>query len=239
MSQNDMLGPLMRVLVDIPQERLPLIKDFCHKVAGADSEEWVKQGNLFLRKKPNWTEPGEEATSPNPAKAETRQPVSILRFISTGESIVIPACDGSESLASADDVFNYIDGDFKNWDLDFTSEATPETPTSVYEMDRDANFKGMFFSLNTDLNKLAFSQHQIKEFVQSKDCAKWLRGDGYATFFLFKKGKGKTAKYFVARVYVYSDGYRLVYVRRFGYADVWRADDRHRLVVPKMEQSVA
>ena len=239
MSQNDMLGPLMRVLVDIPQERLPLIKDFCHKVAGADSEEWVKQGNLFLRKKPNWTEPGEEATSPNPAKAETRRPVSILRFISTGESIVIPACDGSESLASADDVFNYIDGDFKNWDLDFTGEATPETPASIYEMAEDANLKGMFSSLGADLDRLAFSQHQIKKFVQEKKTAKGLRGDGYATFFLFKKGVGKAAKYFVARVRVRSDGRRKVHVGRFVDAYVWYADYRPRLVVPQLEQSVA
>ena len=199
-------------------------------------EEWLAELKLFLRKEPCWVPVVSASTNKAaPVQKAAEKPTSILRLISGGESIVIPACDGSENLANADDVFNYIDGDFKGWGLDFTAEATPETPASIYEMAEDADLKGMFSSFNTDLDKLAFSQHQIKKFAQKKKTAKWLRSDGWATFFLFKKGVGKNAKYFVASVHVRSFGGRGVYVHRLEDAYVWDVGSRHCLVVPQLD----
>src|SRR3989344_1479702 len=52
-----------------------------------------------------------------------------LKCISLGKRVVIPATDGTETLASADDVFNSIDPNFKNWGLDVA--GGPATPTPV------------------------------------------------------------------------------------------------------------
>jgi len=98
----------------------------------------------------------------------------------------------------------------------------------VHEMAKDATFSQMFGGLNADVNKICFTQHQIKNFVKKHRA--WLRTEGYATFFLFKS-KGN---FFVASVAFYSDGSLRVDVGRFGGSCVWRAGSRFRLVVPQL-----
>lgn len=151
-----------------------------------------------------------------------------LRLISGDEDLIIDPCDGTELLADANDVFAYIDSDFKNWGVDEKGETTKETPARVYEMTQDGTFAQLFGSLNVDVRKLCFTQAQIKGFV--KKHRKWLRSDGYATFFFFESHN----ELFVAYVYFYSDGKLEVRVRRFERLLVWSAGDRHRLVVPQM-----
>ena len=152
---------------------------------------------------------------------------AILRLISKGETIVIDACDGSETLVSAKDVFNSdIDGDFKNLDTNKPGIATKEQAVDVHELVKDATFAQMFGSLGTDLDKLCLTQSQIKNFC--KKHPEWLRQNGYATFFLFKV-KGQ---FFVADVRVLSDGL-VVDVPRFEHDYVWCAEYSHRLVVPQ------
>ena len=151
-----------------------------------------------------------------------------LRVISGGESLVIDSADGSELLAEADDVFTYIDSDFRNWDADEPGPATEQTAVCVYEMAKDATFAQMFGSLAPDVAKLCLAQAQIKGFVSKH--RQWLRSDGYATFFLFKSH----SHFFVARVRVRSDGRLRVYVYRFEYSCVWRAGHCRRVVVPQL-----
>ncbi|MDD4902792.1 MAG: hypothetical protein PHE24_06720 [Patescibacteria group bacterium] len=152
---------------------------------------------------------------------------SILKLLSFGEASIIEACDGQRTIASAKDVFKSgIDNNFKNWDLDKASDATPETAVQAHELIENATFVKMFTSLISDLDKLCLTQDQIIRF-----CVKYpgqLSQSG-ATFFLFKMN----GEYFVARVRVRSDGLS-VYVHRFGYASVWRAESRYRLVVPQL-----
>jgi hypothetical protein len=52
---KDVLGSLMRVLVTVPEDRLGLIQDFANKLAGSDGDTWFRQGKLFFRKEPCWT----------------------------------------------------------------------------------------------------------------------------------------------------------------------------------------
>lgn len=153
---------------------------------------------------------------------------SILRLISKGESIAIPACDGSETLAKANDVFKSgIDLDFKNWGLNEPGKPTAEIAVQVHEMVENATFAQMFGFLGADLDKLCMTQHQIKTFCEKH--LKWLRSDGNATFFLFKEGD----RFFVAYVSVRPGGL-YVYASRFGSDRVWRAGRRHRVVVPQL-----
>lgn len=165
--------------------------------------------------------------------------VGCLRLISGGEKIVIAATDGKETLAEATDVFPaYIDSDFKGWGLNVPSRATNETEATVYEMKDNGTFAQIFGGFGENLDRLCFTQSQIKKFC--RDHARWLRTDGWATFFLFTPDGGPIKKdksnLFVARVYVDADG-REASVRRFSYDFVWRADGCPRVVLPQLCQS--
>jgi len=154
---------------------------------------------------------------------------SILKLLSKGESIVIDACDGSETITDAKEVFkSYIDSNFKNWGINKPGKATEETAVAVHEMVKDATFAQIFGSLGTDLDKLCLTQHQIKNFC--KKHSNWLRVGGYATFFLFKAED----QFFVARVGVLSGGLgvRVSGIERDAY--VWGAMYAHRVVVPQL-----
>lgn len=152
-----------------------------------------------------------------------------LKCLSSGKPIIIPACDGSHTLASAKKVFkSYIDSDFKNWGLDKRSLATKETAVEVYEIIKNETFAQMLGSLGTDINKRCLTQHQIEIFCEKH--FKWLCSNASATLFLFKKED----QFFVARVSVSSDGLD-VSAGRFERGSVWGAGGHPRLVVPQLE----
>jgi len=154
----------------------------------------------------------------------TKTKNKFLKLISDGENLVLDATDGTRTLAKAKDVFDYIDSDFKNWSTDEQGQPTAETPVDVYEMTRDASFSQMFGGLN----KFCLEQHQIINFVEKY--RRWLQIDGYGTFFLFES-KGN---FFVANVYMRSDGRLHASVTQFEYSHVWHAESHHRVVVPKL-----
>ena len=159
----------------------------------------------------------------------------ILRCISDGANLFFSACDGSETLADAGDVFKSgIDSDFKNWGLSKPIKPTIKTPAEVYELTKNADFKTMFTFLSTDWEKLCVTGHQVKIFC--KENADWLRADGFGTFFLTKKNWKNPAiigNLFVAGVRMDSYGL-IVHVFRLEYDTLWFADDRPRLVVPQL-----
>ncbi len=65
---------------------------------------------------------------------ETQKKNEFLKLLSGGESLVLDAVDGTETLAKAKDVFSWIDPDFKNWGTDEKGPATKETSVAVYEV---------------------------------------------------------------------------------------------------------
>jgi hypothetical protein len=218
----------MAHLIDIPNRELqPLIRILSD--AGFDSDLAAllrKPGNAekaveLIKKQFQLEETNAVTAPPAPASA-------CLRLLSEGQKVIIPACDGKATLAKAKDVFTgYVDSDFKNWGTDRSGEATPETKVAVYELVRDATFAQFFNSL-IGLNRLALTQHQIKEFVRTH--WNWLRTDGYATFFLFRVEQ----EFFVAVVYFRSDGCLWVFARRFVDDCEWCGGFRHRVVVPQL-----
>jgi len=151
--------------------------------------------------------------------------MEFLKVLSSDLSL--GSCDGQQTIAQAKDVFTYRDSDFGNWGLNRASESAKEMKVKVYEMKKDATFNQMFNDINSDLNKLCLFQGQIIEFVQKY--REHLRPNGYATFFLFKRGR----KFFVARVYVGSSDLE-VDVSRFESVCAWRAGCRRRLVAPQL-----
>lgn len=212
---KDMLGTLVRRIVNLPLEMLGTICDLIEKLSSEAGQQWLAELKKFLRKENCWT--GIVAIKD-----------AYLKLISSGQALVIDACDGANVLADANDVFVYIDPDLKNWKADQQGSTSGETFVEVYEMEKkDGTFSQMFGSLSPDLQKLCLTQDQIISFV--KKHRQWLRTDGYGTFFLFVSNE----QYFVADVF-FSDALLTVRVARFGRSFVWRAGAHRRVVVPQL-----
>ena len=183
-----------------------------------------------------WTKNGESLTSilrgalmASDSKDERIEEIKILELISGGEMLTIDAVDGSEVIPGSEDMFRAgIDSDFRNWKADESGQPTKETSVAVYEMVADATFSQMFGSVSTDLGKLCFTQHQVKNFI--KKYRNWLRADGWATFFLFKSH----GHFFVAYVNVHDVGRLYVNVSRLENGLVWSAGHRRRVVFPQL-----
>jgi len=153
----------------------------------------------------------------------------IVKLISGAETLELDETDGRATIAKAKDTFpGWIDPDFKKYGCDVKSAPTKKAQVSVHEMIKDGNFAQIWNGMSDDLNSLCLTQSQIIQFVQKH--RKWLRTEGYGTFFLFKVGD----EFFVAHVFFYDVGQLEVHVGRFSRDDVWYAEYRRRLVVPQL-----
>lgn len=166
---KDMLGALIRKIVDLPLDTIRVLCDLVEKLSGEASQQWLTELKSFLRKENCWTGVVKE---------------TVLRLISGGEELILDAVNGSVMLFGAKDVFAWSDPDFENWGANEPGQATVETPIEVHEMVKDATFAQMFGELNADVGKLCLTQHQIENFARKH--RNWLRTGGYGTFFLFK-----------------------------------------------------
>ena len=152
---------------------------------------------------------------------------SIVKLISSAETLELDETDGKETIAEAKETFPGGIYALIN-DTNVKSSATEKTQVSVHEMIKDGTFAEIFNGMSNDLNSLCLAQSQIIQFV--KKHRKWLRVDGYATFFLFKIGED----FFVASLFFDSHGHLGVYMFRFSDDDVWYTESQHRLVVPQL-----
>lgn len=211
---KDMLGSIVRKVVQLPVAMLTVLFDLVEKLSGEFGQQWLAELKKFLRKENCWV--GVEAKK------------TILKLISGNDELTIDATDGTEVLADANDVFGWIDGNFKNWGADEAGVATEETAIDIYEMEQDVNFAQIAASVSFDVKRLCLTQAQIKGFA--KKHRKWLLKDGYATFFFFKSH----GQFFVADVGVDSCGVLGCLVFRFDRSGVWRAICRRRMVVPRL-----
>jgi hypothetical protein len=153
----------------------------------------------------------------------------IMRLISAGKSAVISATQGTETIASANDVFSYISPDFKNWGCDRIELPTPEMAVLVYEQIEDADYPKIFGSLDQNLNRLVLTTPQIRSFVVNHAKDYLLEAEWTCFRFLFKVG----SELFIADVRVLSDGSREVRATRFLDGSIRHAEYRHRIVVPQ------
>lgn len=152
-----------------------------------------------------------------------------LKLISGAHTLELGPTDGKRTIANAKEIFTWsIDSDFKNWGCDVKADPTKAVNVHVHEMIKDSDFRKTFGGLSENLGELCLTQDQIIQFCEKHN--KWLRTEGYATFFLFKV----SGEFFVASVYVDSDGSLFIRVYRFSDDDVWRAVHRRRVVVPQL-----
>jgi hypothetical protein len=156
------------------------------------------------------------------------QVVGYLKLISGDDVLTIGATDGKGTIAKAKDLFTgWIDSDFVNYGTDVKGKPTEEASAQVFEMIKDGTFAQIFGGFGENLDRLCLSQDQIISFVRNH--TKWLRADGYGTFFLFKVGD----EFFVA--YVYWNEVRLeVRAHRLSDDYAWLGGHGHRLVVPQL-----
>ncbi|MEA3449898.1 MAG: hypothetical protein U9Q85_02875 [Patescibacteria group bacterium] len=155
-----------------------------------------------------------------------------LRLISD-ESLAVKATDKKRIIAEANDVFKWVDPDFKNWGADEVGSETDKIPTYMYEMEKNGKFQELFGSIG-DIKKICFTQEQIISFVEKRNRF-WT--DRYAIFFLFRSKNTNfentpLGEFFVACVSMVSVGL-YVYVRQLQDSYVWDSGRRHRVVVPQ------
>jgi hypothetical protein len=150
-----------------------------------------------------------------------------LKLISVGKEILLAGTDGTELISNMKDVFMAgIDSDFKNWNLDVTSNPTGEMKVQVYEQVKDSTFAQLFGSFGENLDRLCFTQGQIIEFVKAHSAE---LNQNWWNFFLFKVN----GEFFVADVSRYGSGWD-VRVYRFERGHVWHAENRLRFLVPQL-----
>ncbi|MES2314776.1 MAG: hypothetical protein V4524_02475 [Patescibacteria group bacterium] len=156
--------------------------------------------------------------------------VGCLKLISTDRNVVIGATNGTETLASASDVFGYISPDFKNWGCDKAEQATPEVSVKIYEQTKDAEYPMIFGSIDQNFDRLVLTTPQIKSFILNNAKDYLLEAEWTCFRFLFKTSD----EFFVADVRVLSDGNRDIRVTRFLDGSVRHAKYHHRIVVPQL-----
>lgn len=155
-----------------------------------------------------------------------------LNLIFAGKGVVIGATKGTETLASADDVFSYIDPGFKDEGFDENETSTEEVEVEVYEQIEDASYPDIFGSINQDLNRLCLKTPQIKSFIVNHANDYMRDSDEWTYFrFLFKAKE----EFFVADARVNVNGERGLRLSPLLRDNVRHAIHRHRIIVPKLD----
>jgi hypothetical protein len=106
----------------------------------------------------------------------------VLKLISEGKRVVIAATNGTETLASATDIFTYISPDFKNWGCDKDEEATPEVAVEVYEQIEDATYPKIFGSVDQNFDRIVLTTPQIRSFIMNNAKDYYLEGEEWTCF---------------------------------------------------------
>lgn len=152
-----------------------------------------------------------------------------LKLISTNESVFIGRTEGTETLASATDIFDYIDPNFKAWGCDSVEFPTNEMEVGVYEQIKDADYPEIFGSFSTDLGLLCLTTAQIKSFVLHNAKEYMLKDEEWTCFrFLFSAHE----ELFIADVRIHSNSKRDIRITRFLHGNIRHSIYRHRIIVP-------
>lgn len=163
--------------------------------------------------------------------------VGCLKRVFPEKKFIIGSTTGTETLASARDIFgSNIDANFANWECNEEERPTSQMEAVPFEMFENGNYSRIFGSFGLNPVELCFTTPQIKCFV-AEHAKSLLRENGWRVFlFLFKrkaKNKDEKDEFFVARVRWYSDGDRSVRVDRFSYGRVWYAEYRALVFLPQ------
>ncbi len=162
--------------------------------------------------------------------AVLKEEPQMLFLVSGGESLIVDACDGTEKLIDATDVFNFGISKLYN-DLTYKGPdpATAATEAEVYELVRNANFKEIFETFGVPLESLCWTQAQIKSFC--RQFPESLRKGSQANFFLMKNADEIFVSY--PRIGSHGTALRIRNIKENN--TIWDADDfGPYIVVPKL-----
>lgn len=192
----------------------PILELMSRLLDPKDGEIWLVELYKFLQKESCWVR--EEG------------PRSFLQRLFDQEGIIIPPCDGTETLKDFPGIYSPSCHDpvFLKLGLDSVTNPTSLMEVAVFKIIDAATFSLIFNLFLMSLDELCFTPHQVLAFCEEN--ADKLRECGNATFFLVKGRAG----YLVFDVSVAS-GRFVTDVHRFGHdEEVWHAKSEHRVVVP-------
>jgi|GEM_PF-2814347 len=135
------------------------------------------------------------------------------------ERMMVPAMDGTETLASS----GVFIGGVYGLTIPASGKPTPEVEATVNEMIEDGTYTEIFGSLGQDRKR--WQQGQVAEFCRVNPDK--LRKDGFGTFFEIEGG-------FVVDVNFGDEGRLEAFVYPLEDGSVWGAGDRRRFVLPQL-----
>ncbi|MEK7089638.1 MAG: hypothetical protein AAB920_02355, partial [Patescibacteria group bacterium] len=141
------------------------------------------------------------------------------------ENLAIRLVDGTEIIATANDVFFFIDHDFAELVDPCEMFETKETSVSIFRIRKSAKYNQLFTSCTEkDLDAICLTQNQIKAFVE--DHKEQIEKDKLF-FFLFRDKDN----YFVATALIDANGKANITSDPFGYKTIWAPLNHCRIVV--------
>ena len=155
-----------------------------------------------------------------------------VKRIFVGQEITIGPTSGKENIVHANDVFHWIHPDFEKYGCDVPEEPTKKIPVACFDIVRGGTSTQIFKSFGKKLDRLCFTQNQIKIFVKEHPDLIRIGSPGtHATLFLFKKQH----QFFLAQVGFRDEGFS---IRPFSLSDdfVWDATfhSQYGIVIPKL-----
>lgn len=168
----------------------------------------------------------------------------VLQPILENETFTFDACDGTRTMANAKDVFTgSVDRNGKDYSLCNPGPATSATPAHVYELVKNAKFKGMFQSLPFPLDAMCVTESQYIGFVEKYPHLLGKYGTYMSMFMLVKKDASLPAMQIIDGIENFDNvsvadagwGSNCLFsnVLSFVSSYVWNSDDHHRVVVPQ------
>ena len=150
MSKMDLLYQVVNALITVSLEPPAEVTDADNRVESPKDLLWKARFAEVLRKA---------------MATKILVQVSYPKRLSKG--LIIPACDGTETLAKAKKVFKgCIDRNFEKWGTNIPGVATAEVKVDAHRMSNGSSYAGIFGSFGSDMDKLCFTQHQIQAFCQ-------------------------------------------------------------------------
>jgi len=151
---------------------------------------------------------------------------NILQRIFVRDKFELPATDGWDIIMYSPDVFSYVSPDFRKEKMDLPSKMTGPTDLQVYSMidGQDWNHQKYFSSLDSNLDRLCLTQHQIIEVCRRY---RGLFSEDVATFMLFKSRR----HYYVAGIMLVPSGF-WIYADPLESEQVFNGSFNRLLVVP-------
>lgn len=219
---SDILGPLMRALVGVPEKMLGLVLGIVNRLSSADGECFYTDLASFVGQ---WKKQG--------AAKVTEAAKEVKVYLKHLGTVPLGATDGTVTEEQARRVFpGYLDPVFLSW----RSKATPGMNAAIDELVENGKFHEFLGNTAAPLERLRWQWTQVVRFCD--DHPDKLTPGGFATFFILTTDGEPVAEdlsnVFVAGVGVHDVGGLGAGLSSFSGDFIWHAESQHRLVSPQL-----